>query len=147
MTDIEKTTISVRSFAISMWTVIAALLACAIVGTTGWLNMVHNSSDQARDTVQIRQDLTQRNNEVDRKFAEHDTKLDTINSKLDLIIATQTDAKRATDALQKRMDDYRVYKWSTPMQIRNNEEFQELNPNLKKPDAQQIHNDLIPYTP
>ena len=129
MTDIEKTTISVRSFAVSMWTVV--IIGGALIATGAY--SAASVSNKASEIL---------NNQADVKLA----------------LAAQTDAnKQLTQqmivlsqqeaVMQKRLDDYRPFKWSTPMQTELDQQIEQLNPQLKMPSAQAVHDELLPYTP
>ena len=140
MTDIEKTTITVKTFAIAMWTVLGLVISISVIGTASWIG-VRDRLDSHTEQLQ---------GVVTTAAA---TKAD-LDAKLQVILENQNDLKdsfgdlkRVQDATSKRLDDYRVYKWSTPMMEEENHEAERLNPNWKAPDAREIHDQIIPYTP
>jgi hypothetical protein len=127
--DIEKTTISVRSFATSMWVVVAAAMGIAACGAFSWSEV--KTSQELILTNQAEQKVTQAaESQAQQQLAQQM-----------ITLAAQI------GELQKRMDDYRPFKWSTPMEIEYTEQLKSKNPTISAPDVQLIHDKILPFTP
>ena len=134
--DIEKTTISVANFARSMWAVCILGISGTWLGAASWYQAQNRLSNHDEALAQIR------HYQEEEKANQQASQLANQQLSTQMLTVSQQVA-----GIEKRMDDYRPFKWSTPMQIEYTEQLQQRNPALLTPDAQAIHDKALPFTP